>query len=149
MKTILSFFAATLFTANAFTQTSTELTCRAQAKELAMQTYSSCITQARNQQVENVRKSYQKELSSLKSKYDNELKKIGGGKAGKSRHTAPTAKGLSNSLPSKVVSTETIPVQDVPDQAKIVAVDTEVPTDIPKNEDAEANQVEIIDMPTE
>ena len=75
MKTVLSFFVTTLFANFALGQTNAaEVTCRAQAKEMALQSYSSCITQARNQQVEQIRSDYQKELAALKAKYDKELK---------------------------------------------------------------------------
>lgn len=161
MKTALSFFATILFTANAFTQTSAELTCRAQAKEIAMQTYSSCITEARNNQVEEIRKNYQKELSDLKSKYDKELKKMNGGKKTAKRTAPPTVKevqavpaprpvkGIAKELPGKApVSSEVAPVQTVSEGTKVVAVGSEEDSGLEK-EAAEADQVEIIEMPTE
>lgn len=149
MKTVFSFFATFLFTANALTQTSAELTCRAQAKELAMQTYSTCITQARNQQVEKIRKNYKKELSDLKSKYDNELKKIGGKTLEKPSQAVAPTKSIPKTLPPKVVTSETVSIQDVPTKAKVVAVDTQE-SSVPANTEAEdADPVEIIEMPTE
>nr|WP_295900516.1 hypothetical protein [uncultured Bdellovibrio sp.] len=160
MKTILSFFATILFTANAFTQTSAELTCRAQAKEMAMQTYSSCITEARNNQVEEIRKNYQKELSDLKAKYDKELKKMNTGASKKaSKHAvAPTVKevqtprpvkGIAKELPGKApVTSEAAPVQTVSEGTKVVAVGSEEASGLEK-EAADADQVEIIEMPTE
>ncbi|WP_374073388.1 hypothetical protein [Bdellovibrio bacteriovorus] len=158
MKTILSFFATILFTANAFTQTSAELTCRAQAKEIAMQTYSSCITEARNNQVEEIRKNYQKELSDLKAKYDKELKKMNGGKKAAKHSAGPTVKevqaprpvkGIAKQLPGKApVSSEAAPVQTVSEGTKVVAVGSEEDSGLEK-EAAEADQVEIIEMPTE
>ncbi|MGZ3772231.1 MAG: hypothetical protein ACXVCY_00055 [Pseudobdellovibrionaceae bacterium] len=147
MKTVLSFFATTLFTANAFTQTSAELTCRAQAKELAMQTYSNCITQARNHQIEEVRKNYQKELSNLKVKYDNELKKIGGPKAEKASRSA--AKPASNALPPKVVTTDITPNPAGPNKPKAVAVESEESSDNAKKASQEIDQNEIIEVPAE
>ncbi len=157
MKTVLSFFVTILFTANAFTQTSAELTCRAQAKEVSVQTYSTCITEARAHQVEEIRKSYQKELADLKSKYDKELKKIGGGK--KAKNAAPTVakevqaprpvKGIAKELPGKTPTQgDAVPVQTVSEGAKVVAVGSEEPANLEK-EAAEADQVEIIEMPTE
>lgn len=159
MKTVLSFFATVLFAANAFTQTSAEVTCRAQAKEIAMQTYSSCITEARNNQVEEIRKNYQKELSDLKTKYDKELKKMNGGSKKASKHaTAPTVKevqaprpvkGIAKELPGKApMAVEAAPVQAVSEGTKVVAVGSEEPSNLEK-EAAEADQVEIIEMPTE
>lgn len=57
-----------------------ELTCRNKAKELAAQTYRSCITETKSAQIEQVRDEYQKKLTSLKSEYDKRLKRIAGGK---------------------------------------------------------------------
>ncbi|WII71565.1 hypothetical protein QJS83_13935 [Bdellovibrio sp. 22V] len=160
MKTILSFFATILFAANAFTQTSAELTCRAQAKEIALQTYSSCVTEARNNQVEEIRKNYQKELSDLKAKYDKELKKMGGGGAKKAvKNGAPTVrevqapkavKGIAKQLPGRgSVNTEAAPIQVVSEGTKVVAVGTEDVAEGLEKEAAEADQVEIIEMPVE
>lgn len=160
MKTVFSFFVTVLFSTNAYTQTSAELTCRAQAKEVAMQTYSSCITQARNSHVEEVRKNYQKELADLKSKYDKELKKLGGNKATASTAMPPTkikqtpasrpVKGIAKELPSKapVSSSDAAPVQTVTEGTKVVSVSSEPTSDFEK-EAVEADQVEIIEMPVE
>lgn len=167
MKTVISFFATILFAANAFTQTSAEVTCRAQAKEIAMQTYSSCVTDARNKQVDEIRKNYQKELSDLKSKYDKELKKMGSGTAAagkKSKNSAPTVKevkearaaapkpvkGIAKELPSKAPSVEATPsVQTVSEGTKVVAVGSEEPAVGLEKEASDADQVEIIEMPVE
>lgn len=72
---VLTFFA---FSAHAQQQSSMELTCRAKAKEIAAQTYSGCVTEARNTQIDLIRKDYQRQLADLKAKYDRELKKVGG-----------------------------------------------------------------------
>lgn len=160
MKTVLSFFATIFFSLSALPQTSAELTCRAQAKEVALQTYSSCITEARNSQVDEIRKNYQKELSDLKAKYDQELKKMGSGSAKKGRNTAPTAKvqkapvaakGIAKQLPGKapVASDDAMPVQTVSEGTKVVAVGTEESSDALEKEAADADQVEIIEMPVE
>lgn len=169
MKTVFSFFVTILFSANAFSQSnSSEIMCRGQAKEIAMQTYTSCITQARATQVEEVRKSYQKELTDLKNKYDQELKRIsgkaegGGKKASKNAAPAPVAKSLKTAKPVKGIAKElpvknaetsqTLPVQTVAEGTKVVAMTPEAPlseTDPVEVEAAQAEEVEIIDMPTE
>ncbi|WP_374033219.1 hypothetical protein ACES2I_10355 [Bdellovibrio bacteriovorus] len=157
MKTVFSFFATIMFSLSAMPQTAAELTCRAQAKEIALQTYSSCITEARNTQVEEIRKNYQKELADLKSKYDKELKKMGNGSAKKASKAAPVArevqapvptKGIAKQLPGKAQTSEAIPVQTVSEGTKVVAVGSEE-TDGLEKEAADADQVEIIDMPVE
>lgn len=160
MKTIFSFFSLILFTANAYPQTSYELTCRAKAKELAATTYSSCVTEARNSHVEEIRSSYQKELSALKSKYDKELKKMGGTQASAKKTTkaptvsevqnAQTVRGVPRQLPAKASTyIDATPVQTVSEGAKVVAVGTDKSADSLEKEASDADQVEIIDMPTE
>ncbi|KHD89654.1 MAG: hypothetical protein OM95_02735 [Bdellovibrio sp. ArHS] len=158
MKTVLSFFATILFGANAFTQqSSAELTCRAQAKEIAMQTYSSCITEARNNQVEEIRKSYQKELSELKAKYDKELKKMGGKKSAKTSsptvqevQAARPVKGIAKQLPGKApAAREATPVQTVSEGTKVVTMGSEDASNALEQEASDADQVEIVEMPVE
>jgi ribosomal protein L44E len=136
-----------------------------------MQTYTSCITPARATQVEEVRKNYQKELADLKTKYDQELKRIGGNKSeankktaknaapvqaslpAKSLKTAEPVKGIAKKLPSKNAETgATLPVQTVSEGTKVVAVHPESAlssSDAVESEAAAADEVEIIDMPTE
>ncbi|MGZ3769607.1 MAG: hypothetical protein ACXVCP_18525 [Bdellovibrio sp.] len=150
MKTLISFFFTILFASNTFAQSSTELSCRAQAKELAMQTYSSCMTQARNHQVEDIRKNYQKELSALKNKYDHKIKQIGGSKLDKT-----AAKDLKG-LPPKI-KTETLQlpvankeVQDKPvNQEKSVSSSNEEVSDTSAAAPSQEEPVEVIEMPVE
>jgi len=78
MNLMTTTLSLTFFTVLAQAQTSSELTCRSKAKEIAAQTYSSCVTEARNGQIDQIRKEYQKQLADLKAKYDKELKKVGG-----------------------------------------------------------------------
>lgn len=155
MKTILSFFATILFSVSALPQTSAEVTCRAQAKEIAVQTYSSCITEARNTRVDEIRKSYQKELADLKAKYDKELKKMSGKSGSKktaNKEVQPPvpAKGVAKTLPGRTpVEGDAMPVQTVSEGAKVVAVGSDEGSDSVEQEAAEADQVEVIDMPVE
>lgn len=157
MKTVFSFFATIFFSLSALPQSSAELTCRSQAKEIALQTYSACITEARTSQVEEIRKNYQKELADLKSKYDKELKKMGSGNTKKAAKATPAVrevsapvptKGIAKKLPGKAQTSEAIPVQTISEGTKVVAVGSEETDDLEK-EAAEADQVEIIDMPLE
>ncbi|QDK38074.1 hypothetical protein [Bdellovibrio sp. NC01] len=155
MKTVLSFIGMILFSANAFTQTSYELTCRAKAKEIAANTYSTCVTESRNAQVEQIRSSYQKELTALKSKYDRELKKMNGGQASAKataksvNHPSTPVKGIAKTLPTKAPQSEAAPVQVVSEGAKVVAISPDKGTESLEKEASDADQVEIIDMPTE
>lgn len=159
MKTVFAFFSTVLFSVSAISQTTAEVTCRAQAKEAAVQTYSSCITTARATQVEEIRKNYKDELAALKAKYDKELKKMGansGGSASKAPKSEPTTviksqaarpvKGIAKSLPTKSpVVTEVQEVNNASETEKVVAVGN----DSIESEAAQADQTEIVEMPVE
>ena len=67
-----------VFGVKAFGQTSQELSCKAQAKEVALQTYQSCVTEARKDQIDSLRKEYSAKLSELKEHYNSELRKAAG-----------------------------------------------------------------------
>ncbi|MBO9667349.1 MAG: hypothetical protein J7501_11115 [Bdellovibrio sp.] len=158
MKTVLSFFVTTLFAVQAFPQnSSSDLMCRAKAKEIAASTYSSCVTEARNQQVEQIRANYQKELAALKTKYDKELKKMGGKKAASNTLTttevkpsSKSVKGLAKQLPAKSSNqNEATPVQTVTEGEKVVAVGPERSAEVLENDSMDASQVEINDAPAE
>lgn len=161
MKSVLSFFSVIFFSGYAFAQgqSSAEVTCRAQAKEAAVQTYSSCITMARTNQVDEIRKNYQKELADLKMKYDAELKKMGAGKKAPkqaavkvkdSGKTKGATKGVAKELPLKEPTVaEVQPIQVVNDEAKVVAVGPEEGSQTLENEVQAADEIEIIDMPVQ
>ncbi len=72
-----------VFGFKAYGQTSQELSCKAQAKEVALQTYHSCVTEARKDQIDSLRKEYSAKLSELKEHYNNELRKAAGKEAAK------------------------------------------------------------------
>jgi hypothetical protein len=91
----LGFFVFTLGAATAFAQqSSSELTCRAKAKEIASQAYSGCTSEAKKTQIDQIRKDYQKQLTDLKAKYDRELKKL----SGKGSTNAMTTKSAPNTM---------------------------------------------------
>ena len=156
------FFAVTLFTLHAYAQSSAELTCKSQAKEIAIQTYSNCMTEARNSQIDQIRKSYKDELASLKSKYDQELKKLGNTPANSSSRkgrkavtvqeaqvAAPRAtRGVAHKLPTRTATREALPVQGVTEGAKVTPVEDGNSTLEKEAADAD-NNVEVIDMPVQ
>ena len=53
-----------------------ETSCRVKAKEVAAQTYRSCVTDQKNAQIEHIKKEYQAKLQALKAHYEAELKKM-------------------------------------------------------------------------
>lgn len=159
MKALLNniiFMSLTLSAVTAHAQSSTELSCRAQAKEVAAQTYSTCLSEARSAQIDQIRKDYQQQLADLKSKYDQELKKIANKESGdktplreakkeskvKAKKTAkkgsaPRAtKGVAKTLPtrSEVTSTETV-IQDI----QATPVVTTITPDAPPQNDTDGD----------
>jgi ribosomal protein L44E len=160
MKSLL-ILALSFLSMNAFAETASDLTCKAQAKEIAVQTYSNCITQARNSEIEQIRKNYKEELASLKSKYDREIKKMGSIKVAKPttaatkparRSTAPTVqevttaieapkatKGIARQLPTRKATRE-LPVKAVTDGDNSEG-------NIIDRESADAEGIDIITMP--
>ena len=137
-----------VFGVKAFGQTSQELTCKAQAKEVALQTYQGCVTEARKGQMDTLRKEYSAKLSELKEHYNKELKKAAGKEAAKdtneesnsseegniqlkpTKKAAKTSmnmkmekstKGLARMLPKKQSKTvAALPVNTVSEDVKVV-----------------------------
>src|SRR5690606_19708490 len=67
-----------VFQLKAYGQTSYELSCKAEAKEVALLTYKNCVTTAKQEQIDSLRKEYQEKLSELKEHYNQEIKKAAG-----------------------------------------------------------------------
>ncbi len=51
-----------------------EFMCRSKAKEIAAETYSTCMTDNRQAELERIRQEYQSELAEIKAKYESEIK---------------------------------------------------------------------------
>jgi hypothetical protein len=145
MKALLNNVAFLVFTLGALTvqaqQSSSDLTCRAKAKEIAAQTYSGCVTETRNTQIDQIRKDYQKQLTDLKAKYDRELKKVGG-KANTSAaatKAAPAAsaatgstpkatKGIAKTLPTRKEVRNAAPaIREVQEDNVVISPDSTAP----------------------
>lgn len=56
-----------------------EVACRAKAKEIAAETYRTCVTDNKQAQLKKIRSEYQRKLNDLKGYYDGELKKLKSG----------------------------------------------------------------------
>lgn len=124
-------FAALFFTYVSFAQSGIELSCRSQAKEVAVQTYQSCVTTARQKRIGEIRKEYQEKLSELKSHYDGELKKVSGasskdksGKAakknGKSQDAVAGLNEVGQKLPEKRIKGQTLSIESSSGSQKVV-----------------------------
>lgn len=122
MKT---FFAILLFAVGLFAglkhataAQSPDLVCRAQAKEVAKQTYTDCITSAKAAQTEQLRKAYQSKLKALKSQYEADLKKVGGKKATAKAATLKTPQ-VSEETDDAAIETEAMPLPSSDDNTTI------------------------------
>ncbi len=130
-----------VFKVKAFGQTAYELQCKAQAKEIALQTYQTCVTENRQAQIESVRKEYQQKLTELKEHYNRELKKAGGKetsaesesdatislkpnkKSAKNRRAEKPQKGVAKSLPKKQHNNgPALPAQIVAEEPPVIPV---------------------------
>ncbi len=105
-------FAATTSNENT---TSFELSCRSQAKDVAVKTYQSCVTENKQKKLNEIRKEYQTKLNDLKKYYDSELKKLSGN-SGQKNQTQEVTKisnqsGVVRNLPAKNQQTQTQSVQ--------------------------------------
>ena len=100
-------FAGMTAVASVQGETSYELMCRAKAKDIAADTYRSCVTENRNAEIEKVKKDYQERLRSLKEDYEKEIDKMGGKTSAKK--PAASAKMLAATQPptKKMANTET------------------------------------------
>lgn len=139
----------------AATGTSFELMCRNKAKEIAAETYNTCVTENKQSQIKEVRNEYETELAALKKRMDAKLKKISKGEMAKS--PAPTALSSDdniekqNNKPSNEgyirrssgarelpMNSETMPKDTPKDQVK---------GDLSNNTDA--SSIEIVEIPAE
>mgnify|MGYP000874321108 CR=1 FL=1 len=150
---ILLALSLSAFVLSAHAESSFELLCRNQAKEIAAETYKNCVTEQRQGQVEQIRKEYQQKLADLKSHYDGELKKVSSGKI---RSAAPKQKMSSDDniktetksvlkrssgareLPEKKVSTNTL---------KTEVIDFTSPTK--RDTESIEENTEIVEIPVE
>jgi len=140
----------------ALAQSSSELTCRSQAKEIALQTYQTCITTARQQRIDEIRKEYQAKLTDLKSHYDSELKKVSGAKVESKNSIKQTpvkaerrargekgSPGVVRALPQKQNKNEALSMQTIPEGTKAVSSDEDSAAySIPTSEDGDVSVVE-------
>lgn len=110
MMSSLAFAAAEPMSSPIRSSAEIETSCRVKAKEVAADTYRSCVTDQKNSQIEQIKKEYQAKLQALRSHYESELKKMGTAKSkasiedSDSSPVAPSEKGASVKMPSKKLS---------------------------------------------
>ena len=89
---------------------SADLMCRLKAKEVAAEAYRGCLSEARTQQVDQLKKEYQDRLRQMKEEYERELKKVGGASTTKKSSSPSIAtKKSNNKQASPSVATNRIP----------------------------------------
>lgn len=83
----------------ALAQAPYELTCRNKAKEIAVTTYQTCVTENKAARLKEIREGYKSELEAVKAKYDGMLSELNGGKSttegAKKAAAKPTQKGAA------------------------------------------------------
>jgi len=89
-------------------QASYELSCRAKAKEIAAETYRTCVTENKAADIERLKKNYQEKLRNLKEEYETEIGKMGLKKTKKM--ASPSKKINQESDDSQMDLPEPIPV---------------------------------------
>ncbi|MBC7419360.1 MAG: hypothetical protein H7328_01410 [Bdellovibrio sp.] len=158
--------------AHAQNSSSSEFQCRSKAKEIAAETYKGCMTDQRQAQLEQIRKDYKEKLSELKSHYDKELKKLSNGKTS-AAVSAPEASAKSapqeatielKKLPrssTRASGARSLPTKKGPIKTQVIDLSTPAVTQDPetisaiqsenrlKIEQDEANNVEIVELPTQ
>lgn len=150
----LSLNLSTLLFSTAQAQSSFELMCRNQAKEIASETYKNCVTEHRQSQVEEIRKEYQEKLSELKSHYDVELKKISAGQIRNIKQAPQAMAAVKSTTASEIKKTGIIKrasgARELPEKSEAPALlqpQTQSQSGAPSN--SQSNSSEIIELPVE
>lgn len=116
-----------------------EVSCRVKAKEIAAETYRTCVVEKKSSQIELIKKDYLAKIKALKSHYESELKKISGKNTAAVEAVAPEAaseksesaeaKGENSEAPeakSKIEKTDLSNTISVPAEKKEVSSDDAV-----------------------
>lgn len=129
---------------------SSDLTCRNKAKEIALQTYSLCMTEQKSHRAEALRRAYEEEALKLKAQYEAEIAQLESASESESKEetttspkvieatssslntkplldkkqsTAPSSqKGITKVLPTKKGVTKVLPIQTIMDAPKVVNI---------------------------
>lgn len=72
-------------------ESSIDFMCKAQAKEIAAQTYKSCVVESKQMEIERIRNEYKEKLEALKQQYSSELNSLSEAKAKKAENEAAPA----------------------------------------------------------
>jgi len=107
-------------------QTSQELSCRAKAKEVAAESYRSCVTEFKSAEIERLHKNYQKRLKALKDNYEKEVESLSGEtstpkskskKLAKGRHSTEDSAEVKSSSNGSTMSDDSM--MDIPEPVPV------------------------------
>lgn len=117
MKT-LAIISLMLLPLGAFAQSqesSADLTCRAKAKEVALQSYSLCMSDHKSKQTDALRRAYEEEALKLKAQYEAEIAKVQASADAAAAPKAPeTAPATVTVAPAPVAAPAPTPALSVP-----------------------------------
>ena len=96
MKTVL-LTLVTLISTSGFAQemSTPDNQCRIQAKEIALKTYQSCITETRAVKIEQIRQEYQEKIAELKKQYEAQILELKTASAASSSNLVPSSESSS------------------------------------------------------
>lgn len=127
-----------------------EAMCKGKAKEVAVETYKSCVTENKQAEISRIRKDYQQKLSELKEYYNKELKKLSGEKNQGTAQTTPlpTPSVVRKQAPEKPVVgiAKKLPTKQQ-DNGPALPVDNET-QEIYKDNSPDDAQIEIVNPET-
>lgn len=112
-----------------------ELNCRAQAKDIAVKTYQTCVSSVRQKRIDEIRREYKTKLAELKGHYEQELQGLDpqGSKKKSPPMSAKTPRTAG--LPPKKIVTQAQPITENPwseDNPQSLSPQTESETETPE-----------------
>jgi hypothetical protein len=130
------------FATKTWAQSSVELMCRQQAKEIAAETYKNCVTEKKQQQIGQIRNEYQNKLTELKNHYDQELKKLSSGETS----TPKPAAGAGN--PPAPRTGRASGARALPEKAQVKSESLSL-NESPETSNTDVSELEIVEIPVE
>lgn len=121
-------FAATTAPVQVRSSAEIENSCKAKSKEIALETYRGCVTDAKTAQIEQIRRQYKVKLLALKSYYEGELKKMN-----KAEAATASASGLTAPAATPVAAQAAAPAAASAAVAAPVQENTAVDESAPDN----------------
>ena len=148
----LVLFSTTVFSLSLMAQemSSSDNQCRIQAKEIALKTYQSCVTDAKTARIEELKKEYQEKLSELKKQYEAQIKELKTAKAAQPVSASPKVETTQ----AADAQAEAVEKTQSPAPAEKPATENVVPTTIEEDvapaqkADAVQSQDLTLDQPT-